>query len=77
VPDGTRKKLDCKAWSGVFMGYPDKSPGWLVLNPATCRITISVHVQFIETESGFDRNPREDCSIILEAPGIWFHARDL
>eukprot|EP00873_Tetraselmis_striata_P022532 jgi/Tetstr1/442796/TSEL_030880.t1 len=63
VPDGTRKKLDSKAWTGIFVGYHGNAPGWMVLNPATCRVT----VRFSEDESGFAPDPRTDSSIILEA----------
>eukprot|EP00873_Tetraselmis_striata_P005357 jgi/Tetstr1/425621/TSEL_016041.t1 len=67
VPDGTRKKLDSKAWTGIFVGYPGSAPGWMVLNPTTGRVTVSVHVRFLENESGFAPDPHTDSSIILEA----------
>jgi hypothetical protein len=53
VPDAHRKKLNMKYFRGVFVGYPSKSLGCRIYNPATRRITTSVHVVFQEGVRGF------------------------
>jgi hypothetical protein len=35
-----------------MVGYPHDAPGYRVYNPATRRITTSVHVMFQETDLG-------------------------
>ena len=53
VPDNLRRKLGLKAFRGVLVGYSHNSPGYRIYNPATRRITTSVHVKFEETVPGF------------------------
>jgi hypothetical protein len=43
------RKLDDRAWQGVFVGYASKSPAWLVYIPATRRVVSSRNVVFDET----------------------------
>jgi hypothetical protein len=42
-----------KAFRCVMVGYSHNSPGYRIYNPATRRITTSVHVKFEETMPGF------------------------
>jgi hypothetical protein len=42
------RKLDDRAWKGVFVGYAFESPSWLVYNPATRRVVSSRNVVFDE-----------------------------
>jgi hypothetical protein len=46
VLDNLIRKLGLKAFLGVMVGYSQNSPGYRVYNPATRRITTSVHVKF-------------------------------
>jgi hypothetical protein len=39
-----RRKLDNRAWKGVFAGYFNESPGWLVYNIATRMVVSSSNV---------------------------------
>jgi hypothetical protein len=48
VDKSQRRKLDHRAWKGVFVGYAFKSPAWLVYNPATLRVVSSRNVVFDE-----------------------------
>lgn len=48
VPDAVRRKLDEKAIQLVFVGYEDNTKGYRLLNPSTCKITVSRDVVFIE-----------------------------
>jgi hypothetical protein len=43
-----RRKLDDRAWKGVFAGYVNESPGWLVYNLATRMVVSSSNVVFDE-----------------------------
>jgi hypothetical protein len=45
VPDNLRRKLGMKAFRGVMVGYSQNSPCYRVYNPATRRMTTSVHVK--------------------------------
>jgi hypothetical protein len=45
-----RKKLDDKAWKGMYVGCSPDSPAWLVFNPSTGRIIASRSVVFDEGE---------------------------
>jgi hypothetical protein len=42
------RKLDDRAWKGVFVGYASESPAWLVYNLATRRVVSSRNVVFDE-----------------------------
>jgi transposase InsO family protein len=53
VPDSLRRKLGLKAFRGAMVGYSHNSPGYRIYNPATRRITTSVHVKFEETVPRF------------------------
>eukprot|EP00951_Prasinocladus_malaysianus_P011625 scaffold86084_cov14-Prasinocladus_malaysianus.AAC.1 len=33
IPRELRRKMDDRAWLGVFVGYPVDSPGYLIFNP--------------------------------------------
>ena len=33
IDKSCRRKLDARAWKGVFVGYATDSPVWLVYNP--------------------------------------------
>jgi hypothetical protein len=46
VPDSLRRKLGLKAFRSVMVGYSQNSPWYRVYDPATMRITASVHVKF-------------------------------
>jgi hypothetical protein len=48
VDKSQRRKLDDRAWKGVFVGYAYESPAWLVWNPATRRVLRSRNVVFDE-----------------------------
>lgn len=47
VPKERRKKLDAKAWKGIFVGY--SSNGYRVWNPERNEIIVARDVDFIET----------------------------
>ena len=49
IESARRKKLDQKAWQGVFVGYALDSPAWLIYNPATKNVIRSQNVSFHET----------------------------
>jgi hypothetical protein len=63
VHDNLKRKLGLKAFRGVMVGYSHNSPGFRVYNPATRRITTSVHVQFEEILPGFGATHPVDSSI--------------
>ena len=42
VDKSQRRKLDDRAWKGVFVGYAPESHVWLVYNPTTRRVVIAV-----------------------------------
>ena len=48
VDKGQRRKLDDKAWKGVFVGYAEDACAWLVYNPRTRRVVLSRDVVFDE-----------------------------
>jgi hypothetical protein len=48
VDKSQRRKLDDRAWKGVFVGYASESPAWLMYNPATRRVVSSRNVVFDE-----------------------------
>ena len=48
VDRSQRRKLEPRAWKGVFVGYAPDSPAWLVYNPATRRMIRSRNVRFNE-----------------------------
>jgi hypothetical protein len=66
VPDKLRRKLGEKAFRGVMVGYPHEAPWYRVENPATSRITTSVHVVFHESTPGFGARQPID-SVITDA----------
>ena len=49
VDKSQRRKLDDRAWKGVFVGYAPESPAWLVYNPTTRRVVSSRNVVFDES----------------------------
>jgi hypothetical protein len=50
VDSALRKKLDDKAWKGIYVGCSPDSPAWLVFNPSTGRTIASRSVVFDEGE---------------------------
>jgi hypothetical protein len=50
VDKSQRRKLDDRAWKGIFVGYASYSPAWLVYNPATRRVVSSRNVVFDEAD---------------------------
>jgi hypothetical protein len=48
VDKSQRRKLDDRAWKGVFVGYASESPAWLVYNLATRRVVSTRNVMFDE-----------------------------
>ena len=48
VDPSRRKKLEPKAWEGIFVGYACDSPAYLIYNPATKNVIRSKHVKFNE-----------------------------
>jgi hypothetical protein len=48
VDKSQRRKLDDRAWKGVFVGYASESPAWLVYNHASRRVVSSRNVVFDE-----------------------------
>jgi hypothetical protein len=48
VDNSQRRKVDDRAWKGVFVGYASESPAWLLYNPATRRVVSSRNVVFDE-----------------------------
>jgi hypothetical protein len=44
VDKSQRRKLDDRAWKGVFVGYASESPAWLVYNHVTRRVVNSRNV---------------------------------
>jgi hypothetical protein len=52
-PDKFRRKLGEKALRGIMVGYPPDALGYHIYNPATRRITASVHVVFQKDVPGF------------------------
>ena len=59
---GSRKKLDPKAWNGIFVGYSETSPAYRIYNPRSGRITVSRNVTFDEHDFVTGRKGR---------PGHW------
>jgi hypothetical protein len=64
-PDNLRRKLGYP-FHGVMVSYPHDIPGYRIYNPATRRITTSVHVVFQETTPGFGAHQPID-SVITNA----------
>lgn len=56
VDKGQLRKLDDKAWKGVFVGYADDACAWLVYQPRTRRVVLSRDVVF-------DEAPLLSCSL--------------
>jgi hypothetical protein len=50
VDAALRRKLDDKAWEGIFVGNSPDSPAWLIYNPTTKRTVASRSVIFYECE---------------------------
>ena len=50
VDKSRRRKLDDRAWKGIFVGYAPDSPVWLVYNPRTRRVERSRNVVFDESK---------------------------
>lgn len=49
IPDVKRKKLDMKAWKGIFIGYSERNPGiYLIYNTSTCKVHEAKFVIFDE-----------------------------
>ena len=48
IDKSRRRKLDDRAWRGIFVGYATDSPVWLVYNPRTRRVERSRNVDFDE-----------------------------
>ena len=48
VDPSRRKKLEPKAWEGIFVGYACDSPAYLIYNPATKNVIRSQNVKFNE-----------------------------
>ena len=46
------KKLDDRSRPGIFIGYPDGTKAYLVLDPATQRVRVSQDVIFDESQLG-------------------------
>jgi hypothetical protein len=66
VLDKIREELDEKAFRGVMAGYPHDAHGYHVYNPATRRVTTSVHGVFQEAPPGFGARSPID-SVITDA----------
>ena len=49
IESSRRKKLDPKAWKGIFVGYAVDSPAYLVYNPTTMSVIRTQNVTFDET----------------------------
>ena len=50
IPAEKRKKMEPKSWTGVLVGYGQKSKGWRIYNPAKRRVELSRDVVFSERE---------------------------
>ena len=48
VPDNKRTKLDAKSKKVIFVGYPDRTKGYKLLDPATHKFIRSRDVVFVE-----------------------------
>ena len=48
IDKSRRRKLDDRAWKGIFVSYAADSPVWLVYNPRTRRVERSRNVDFDE-----------------------------
>jgi hypothetical protein len=46
VDTSQRRRIDDRAWKGVFVGYATESPAWLVFNPATRRLVSTRNAVF-------------------------------
>jgi hypothetical protein len=55
VDKSQRRKLDDRAWKGVFVGYASESPAWLAYTPLTRRVVGSRSVVFDEAAVLFMR----------------------
>jgi hypothetical protein len=71
VDKSQRRKLDDRAWKGVFVGYASESPVWLVYNLATRRVVNSRNVVLDEAavlsmaeRNAEQRNDDEEDSIM-------------
>lgn len=57
VPKERRKKLDAKAWKGIFVGYSNN--GYKVWNPETKQESVARDVDFVE-----DPEPVEEAAVL-------------
>jgi hypothetical protein len=65
------RKLGLNSFRGVMVGYSQNSHDYRVYNPATRRITTSVHAKFHESVPGFGTSHHVDSSI-----DVFFDAND-
>ena len=48
IPANHRKKMDPRAYQGIFVGYATDAPAWKIWNPATQSVVYSRNVEFDE-----------------------------
>ena len=56
IPDEKRRKLDPKAFKGIFVGYPDGCKGYKIFVPETRRMYRSRDVKFLERSFRVESN---------------------
>ena len=51
IPDKDRKKMGEKSWTGIFVGYANRSKGYRIYDPRTGKVETSRDVTFSEMET--------------------------
>lgn len=52
IPAGQRKKMSYTVFTGILVGYPTDTYGYLVYNPRTRKVITTRHIRFDETFNG-------------------------
>jgi len=62
IPEGDRRKMGERSWTGALVGYGTSTKGWRVYNPETGRVEMSRDVRFSEREYHFSEPSRVEDS---------------
>ena len=63
IPDHLRRKMDSRAYQGIFVGYATDAPAWKIWNPTTNSVIYSRNVEF-------DERWRDDIQIAEEGNNV-------
>jgi len=53
IPEGDRRKMGERSWTGALVGYGAATKGWRILNPESGKVEVSRDVRFSEREYYF------------------------